>query len=167
MGDIKNLSGTAAVEKLKELAESNVCLFSTYEDDKIVSRPMATLKVDEQGYLWFLSDKNSVKNDQILSDNRVYLMYSNTSKAHFLSVYGYAEVVFDRSKVDELWTPIAKAWFEDGKDDPDLSIIKVKTQDAHYWDTKDGKVVSTIKIAVAAITGNHNDDGGVDGDIKV
>jgi len=167
MGNVQNLSGTAAAEKLKELAESKTCLFSTYEDGRIVSRPMATLKVDERGTMWFMSDKNSVKNEQVLSDNRVYLMYADTSKQHFLSVYGYAEIVFDRTKVDELWTPIAKAWFEQGKDDPDISIIKVKPQDGHYWDTKDGKLVSAVKIAIAAVTGKTNDDGGIDGDIKL
>ena len=50
-------------------------------------------------------------------------------------------------------------------EDPDISLIRVTPQDGHYWDTKNGKLISTIKIAVAALTGNSM-DGGVEGNLK-
>ncbi len=166
MGDIMNLSGNEAVEKIKEMAEGKICLFCTYEDSEVVSRPMSTQKVEDDGTIWFFSDKNSVKNDQIVTDNKVYLMYADTSKQHYLSLIGYAEIVFDKNKIDELWTPIAKAWFEEGKDDPDITLLKVMPDNGHYWDTKNGKLVSTIKIAIAAMTGKEM-DGSIEGDLSV
>lgn len=166
MGDNKDLSGKEAVDKIKELADSKICLFCTYEDNQIVSRPMSTQKVEDDGTIWFFSDKDSVKNDQILQDNKVYLMYSDTSKQHYLSLGGYAEIVFDKDKIEELWTPIAKAWFEEGKDDPDITLLKVMPETGHYWDTKNGKLVSTIKIAIATLTGNEPDDG-IEGKLSV
>lgn len=166
MGDTINLSGTGAIDKIKEMADGKVCLFCTYENNEIVSRPMSTQKVEDDGTIWFISDKNSVKNDQVVADNRVYLMYSDTSKQHYLSVSGLAEIVFDRQKIEELWTPLAKAWFEEGKDDPDITLLKVIPGNGHYWDTKNGKLISTIKIAIAALTGESM-DGGVEGDVKV
>ena len=165
-GEVKNLAGNEAIEKLKDLAEEKICLFCTYHNGEIVSRPMSTQKVEDDGTIWFMSGKDSTKNLELQKDGRVHLMYADPSKYHYLSVAGYAEIVQDRNKVEELWNPIAKAWFKDGKDDPDITLLKVHAEDGHYWDTKNGKLVSLIKIAAAALTG-HGMDGGVEGDMKL
>ena len=68
--------------------------------------------------------------------------------------------------IHELWSPIDKAWFEQGEDDPNISVIKVIPTDGHYWDTKNGKLISMLKIAVAAVTGKETRPG-VAGNIKV
>ncbi|MCG2616899.1 pyridoxamine 5'-phosphate oxidase family protein [Terrimonas sp. NA20] len=166
MGQHKDLRNDAAIEKIREMAEEKICLFCTYENGQIVSRPMSTQQVDEDGTLWFLSRKDSSKNEQIDENSSVHLMYSDTSKHHYLSLTGHARIVIDQSKVEELWNPIAKAWFEKGKDDPEISLISVAPEEGHYWDTKNGKLVSMLKIAVAAVSGKQM-DGGVEGDITV
>jgi general stress protein 26 len=68
--------------------------------------------------------------------------------------------------IDEHWKPIAKAWFEEGKDDADVTIIRVQPTDAYYWDTKDGKAVAFLKWAANAV-GMNVDDGGVEGRINI
>jgi general stress protein 26 len=166
MAQNKDLRDEAAIEKIKEMAEEKICLFCTYENEQIISRPMSTQQVDEDGTLWFLSRKDSTKNEQIDENSSVHLMYSDTSKHHYLSLSGHARIVVDQAKVEELWNPIAKAWFEKGKDDPEITLIAVIPEEGHYWDTKNGKLVSMLKIAVAAVSGKPM-DGGVEGDIKV
>jgi general stress protein 26 len=165
MEDIKNLSGNAAVDKLRELAENKICLFCTLEGNEIVSRPMGTQGIDDDGTIWFFSRRNSDKNIQITVDNKVYLMYADTSAQHYLSLTGHAQVVDDKNKIESLWTAMAKAWFEQGKDDPDITLIKVHPEEGHYWNTKNGKLVSMIKIAAAALTGKQP-DAGVHGSVK-
>jgi general stress protein 26 len=167
MGDFKNLTDEGSVEKIKELAKDKICLFCTYENNEIVSRPMATQGIDNNGTIWFFSRKDSDKNIQVEQENKVYLMYMDPSSNQYLSLTGTAAIVTDRKKIEELWSPIAKAWFEEGKDDPQLTLIKVMPQEGHYWDTKNGKLVSMIKIAAAALTGKQNNDGGVEGDLKL
>lgn len=166
MGQNKDLYDQNGIDKIRELAEGKICLFCTYEDGQIVSRPMSTQQVDEDGTLWFLSRKDSSKNDQIDENHAVHLMYMDTGKQHYLSLSGHASVVIDKAKTEELWNPIAKAWFEKGKDDPDISLLRVTPEEGHYWDTKNGKLISMIKIAIAAISGKSM-DGGVEGDITV
>ncbi len=170
MGDVKNLFSDEAVEKLKELAtkDSGTCMFVTALDKRPqAARPMATQDVDAEGNIWFLSAKNSDKNIDIAADNKVQLFYANNSSYEYLSVYGEAETVFDKLLIEKYWTSMAKAWFPQGKDDPNISLIKVKPLDAYYWDTKSNKLVSLIKIAVAAVSGHKNDDGGIEGKIDV
>jgi general stress protein 26 len=167
MGTVKNLLNDEAIEKIKELANRKICLFCTHDNGEITSRPMDTQGIDDDGSMWFFSRRSSHKNDQISQDNKVYLMYMDTGKQHYLSLSGTAEIVNDRAKVEELWDPMVKAWFEGGKDDPELTLIRVNPEDGHYWDTKNGKLVSLIKVAVAAITGNQDKDGSLEGSLKV
>jgi general stress protein 26 len=168
MGETKNLSRQEGIEKMKELAESaKICHFVTALDKKpLNSRPMSTQEVDEDGNFWFLSRESSHKNREIEEDPEVQLFYSNTGSAEFLTVFGYAEIITDRKKVEELWHPIVRTWFTEGKDDPEVSIIKVNPADAYYWDTKNNKLVSLIKIVTGAAAGKTMDDG-IEGEIKV
>jgi general stress protein 26 len=165
---IKNLTNEEAIEKFKELVKhESVCLFTTrLSEAPLSTRPMSVQKVCDQGNFWFLSAIDSDKNQQIAIDSRVQLFFSNTSNYEFLTVYGKATVSRDRQKIDELWTDIAKAWFHEGKNDPRVTVIKVTPEDGFYWDTKDGKVVSMIKILASAVTGKTLEEG-VEGTISV
>ena len=169
MGDVKNLTANDAVEKIREIAkDANICMFVTnLSDVPLMGRPMATQQVDDEGNIWFMSGKDSDKNSDVQNDSRVQLFYSHTGNYEYLSIYGNAELVYDRNKIEELWTPMAKTWFTKGKDDPDISLIKVIPEDAYYWDTKDNKMVSLIKFAMGAVGITPKDDGGVEGKLKV
>lgn len=164
----KNLINQEAIDKLKELVDhESTCLFTTnLSKVPLNTRPMAVQKVCDQGNFWFLSGSDSEKNSDIKSDSRVQLFFLNTSKYEFLSVYGKATITSDRQKIDELWTDIAKAWFEQGKDDPRVTVIKVEPEEGYYWDTKNGKLISMLKIAASAVIGKTLQEG-VEGTIAV
>ncbi|HRO43195.1 MAG TPA: pyridoxamine 5'-phosphate oxidase family protein [Flavipsychrobacter sp.] len=168
MGDVKNLTGKDAIEKMKKMVEDvNTCMFCTdIEQLPFPTRPMATQKVDDEGNFWFLSSKTSNKEHEIKDNSKVQLIYAHPHQYEFMSVYGVATSFYDRGKIEELWTPIAKTWFPEGKDDPNLTLIKVSVNEAYYWDTKHGKLVSLFKI-VAGAMGGSVDDGGVEGKMNV
>lgn len=163
-----NLFANEAIEKLKELIKSeSICHFCTQLSvQPIACRPMSTQKVDDEGNIWFMSSIKSGKNSEIETDNKVQLFYSNTSNYEFLSVYGVATIHTDREKIYEMWSPFAKAWFEDGKDDIDISLIKVSPQSSYYWDTKNNKMISLIKMLAAVVTGSAPNDG-VEGNLNI
>ncbi len=164
----KDLTDHEGVEKLKELIDHNsICLFSTdLKNLPISTRPMAVQKVDDEGNLWMLSAKDSDKNKQIAENPHVQLFFAKTSDSEFLSVYGNAFIYFDKVLIDELWNPMAKAWFTEGKDDPRISVIKVEPLQSYYWDTRNGKMISMLKIIGSAIAGQKPNEG-VEGKLKV
>lgn len=168
MGEIKHLHNSEAIAKLKELAEDiSTCMFCTELGNMpFNTRPMALREVDEAGDLWFISSASSHKNEEIRQDDKVQLIFAKNSNSHYLSVYGEADIYRDKNKLDEIWTPIAKAWFEDGKNDPDATIIRVRPMECYYWDTVDGKIFTLIKIVVSAIAGKDM-DGGREGNLNV
>ncbi len=165
----ENLNRTNAVKKIKELSEkAKFCMFCTeLEKLPINTRPMSLQETDDDGNLWFISSDASNKNFQIKDDNRVQLIFMNNSDSEYLSVFGEATIYKDRATIEDKWSSMANAWF-DGKDDPNVSIIRVTPKDTYYWDTKAGKLVSLITFAAAAITGKETDNSdGVEGRAEI
>jgi general stress protein 26 len=157
---VQDLHNKDAVAKIQDIAKSaNICMFTTnLTEVPLSSVPMATQEVDDEGNLWFLSAKSSNKNQHILADPRIQLFYSNTASSEYLSIYGIGQITTDKAEIEKLWSPIVKAWFTEGKNDPDLSVIKVSPEEAYYWDTKNNKAVQWAKILAGAITGKTMDD---------
>jgi general stress protein 26 len=166
--NLKNLTHNEAIEKMKELVKHNsMCLFTTSLDKTpLEAIPMNVQKVCDQGNFWFISVADSNHNKNIQNDPRVQLFFTNMSDSEFMTIYGTATISRDQAKIEELWSPLVKAWFPEGKEDPRVTIIKVTPSDGFYWDTKNGKAISLVKITAAALTGNTM-DGSVEGKLLV
>jgi general stress protein 26 len=156
----KDLQSTEAIKKLKSLVEDiRFCMYTTYENGKIESRPMTTLEVDEEGNAWFFTNKNTELGKDTGSGEDVTLIYSHPGDNTYLSVTGHATIVEDDQKKEELWSPLSKAWFPQGKEDPNLVILKVTTEEAAYWDSPSSKMVVFVSLIKAAVTGHPSDQG--------
>lgn len=167
--DTETLKGNAAIDKLKELTEkAKTCFFCTNIKTGVplTAIPMTVADVDDSGNIWFFSKKDSTKNEEIESDPFTHLFFQGSKFSDFLNVYGITEIVLDRQKIDELWKPTYEAWFDGGKDDPTISLLKVVPTQAHYWETKDGQILAFAKIALSAFT-NINPDIGVEGHLEL
>lgn len=166
MGDIKNLTASEAVEKIRALAKDQTTMLCTFVGPDVMARPMATQGIDEDGTFWFFSKRDSNKNRHIAQNNKVQLIYANNGSAEYLSIEGTATVERDQAKINELWSGWAKTWFTEGKEDPALTLIKFTPAAGYYWDTKHNKMVSLAKIAVGAVIGKTMDDG-VEGELNL
>lgn len=166
----ENLHSQEAVKKLKELSESaRTCMFctelSTLPNN---ARPMSLQECDQEGNLWFISSSDSNKNFEIKDDNRVQLYFMNNGSSEYLSIFGKAYIYTDKNTIEDKWSSFANAWFEEGKDDPKVTIIRVTPDETYYWDTKAGKFVSMVTFIASAVTGIKTDNSdGVEGKLTV
>ena len=149
-------SGNEQYKKIHDLIKDiHVAMLTTEgSDGKLHSRPMATQEAEFDGSVWFLSRQSSGKVTDIQHEANVNLAYSD-SKHAFVTLSGKAEIQKDRKKIDELWNPLYKAWFPEGKDDPEITVIQVKVEDAEYWEAPSNAIVRNVKILSAAITGGN------------
>ena len=149
-----------SIEKLKDLLEDiDFAMLTTISGGKLRSRPMSTQKFEFDGDLWFFTSDQTHKVEEIEADNRVNVAYSDPNDNTYVSVFGHAEMVKDRAKIEELWNPILKAWFPDGLDDPTLCLLKVKVEEAEYWDSSNSKIVQLVGFVKALATGQQADGG--------
>jgi general stress protein 26 len=158
MSNTENLNSKQSIAKLKSLVDDiMICLFCTdlKTDDGATCRPMNAIEVCDQGNIWFFSEKNSDKNKAIVADKDVQLFFSHPGKSSYLVVNGEAEIILDKIKIEELWSPTAKIWFKEGKNDSNISVIKVTPSSAYYWDTDSNQMINFLKIVASVITGTN------------
>lgn len=164
----QHLENEEALKKLTKLVEEiKVCMFATvHENYSLYSRPMQTIKVEEDGSLWFFTNEYSEKVNDVSKENTVYLMYSHPGQNSYLHVKGMCTVVDDKEKIKELWSPVVKAWFPKGQDDPALTLLKVSTNEASYWDSASSNFVVFYNM-IKAIAEGKTADNGEFGNLKV
>jgi general stress protein 26 len=131
-----------AINKFRDLAEAvNICMFTTLDNElTIMSRPMWTADIDDQGNAWFFTNEFSEKIQEVSKDNIVNLIYAHPGKNIYLNVKGTCTMIIDRKKMEELWKPSMKTWFPEGLDDAKICLIKVMTENAYYWNTNSSKM---------------------------
>ena len=119
--NLENLSGTAAVQRIREMIErSPVGFFCTRPLNAGTHgvRPMTVQQVDDRGRLWFLSASDSEHNRDLQADPTVRLYFQGSTHSDFLHLDGAATVSTDRDRIESLWSPLFKTWFTGGIDDP-------------------------------------------------
>jgi general stress protein 26 len=127
-------------------------------EGKQVSRPMGLQEAEFDGDLWFFAYDSSAKVAQITADSEVNVSFSDTKNSSWTSIAGRAEVVHDRTKAEELYTPTLKAWFPDGLETPGLTLIKVHADSAEYWEGPSSTVGFVLGTVRAAVTKNPDND---------
>ncbi|MCE6992682.1 pyridoxamine 5'-phosphate oxidase family protein [Dyadobacter sp. CY323] len=156
----KDLADKDATKKLKSLAEDiRFCMYTTYENGRIESRPMTTLEIDADGNVWFFTNRNTEIGGKTDQGEAVTLIYSDPKNNTYLSVSGNAAIVESEQKKEELWNPMSKAWFPEGKEDPNLVVLKVTTEEAAYWDSTSSKMVVFFSMLKAVLTGTTPEGG--------
>ena len=133
-------------------------LTTTTAEGKQVSRPMGLQEAEFDGDLWFFAYDDSAKVAQIKDTPEVNVSFSDTKNSSWTSIAGRAEIVHDRAKAEELYTPTLRAWFPDGLETPGLTLIKIHADTAEYWEGPDSTVAFVIGTVRAAVTKNPDND---------
>ena len=133
------------------------CMLCSRDGDDIRARPMAAHLERDENAVYFLTDANSHKDDEVTANPNVALAFADAGDQKYVVLTGRAEVSNDLETIRELWSTPAKAWW-DSPDDPDLRVLKVVPKDALYWDSP-GTVVSYVKMLAAAVGGSRPDMG--------
>ncbi|MBS1795145.1 MAG: pyridoxamine 5'-phosphate oxidase family protein [Acidobacteria bacterium] len=149
-----NINRKETLEKLNELIKDiEIAMLTTISGGKLHSRPMATQEAEFDGDLWFFTSKQTHKAGEIAKDNRVNVSYSEPEDNRFVSMSGTAELVDDREKIEELWSPVYEAWFPKGLEDPNIVLLKVTVDCAEYWDANSSTLVEAFGLLKALVTG--------------
>ncbi len=148
------------LEKLKTIIKDvEVAMLTTIDDGVLRSRPMQTQQAEFNGDLWFFTSSNTHKAEEIKKDNRVNVSYAAPEDNSYVSVSGKAEIVTDKAKMEELWSPILKAWFPQGLEQPDIILIKVTAEQAEYWDSASSSLVQAFGLLKSLVTGEPANGG--------
>lgn len=150
----ENPARPQAIQKISELIKDiRIAMLSTASPEGTIhSRPMATQETEFDGELLFLTRQESSKTDEIAHQSQVTLSYVDSKHARFVCLSGRASLSKDRATIHELWNPLYKAWFPEGEQDPQITVIRVYIDHAEYWEAPANAVVRGYQLLKAAAT---------------
>lgn len=158
-------------KKLKDLDDLisgiETAMFTTRRTDgHLVSRPMATQGRIADADLWFVTNTDTHKVDEIEVDPNVNCAYYKSGE--WVSVSGRARVSKDRHRIKSLYKDKWKAWFPNeggkktgGPDDPRIALILVDVDSVTYMRNDKPRPVILWESIKARVTGHPPDIGDV------
>lgn len=114
---------------------------------------------DPANVLWFITAKGTDLTQSLTggAQDGVYIV-SDGGKALYARINGRLSLSDDRAKLDELWNAVAASWFEDGKQDEDVQLVRMDLTEAEVWATG-GTLSFLYQIAKSKVTGEKPDMG--------
>ena len=144
----------AAIKLHKKIEKVDIAMMTTMTPEgHFRARPMYTTESDSSGIVWFFTSDQSAKVQEIQQNPQISLGYSAPDDDTYVSASGTAELIKDQAKMHDLYNPALKAWFPDGLDSSDISLLRVTIDSAEYWDVTSNAMLHLYGIAKAALTG--------------
>ena len=150
------------LEKLREMVKDiDFCMLTTIDENgDLHSRPMsANGEIDPNGDLWFFTGASSHKVQEVAQSPKTNVSFADPKNQRYISITGVAQLVRDRKKIEELWKPEFKMWFPEGKDDPEVALLRVSPEKAEYWDSPSSTVSYALSFVSSLVTGKPPDFG--------
>ncbi len=135
----------------KELQSDRTLMLGLKGVDDDRTRPM-TAQVDlpdgadkeDGGPIYFFASRNEGIGNDLRSGADAVATFVSKGHDVFAHIHGTLEESTDRAVIDRLWNPIVDSWYKDGKDDPDLILIRFNATRADVWESTTG---ATLKAA--------------------
>jgi general stress protein 26 len=110
------------------------------------TRPMtAMIEGDADGPIWFFTATDNAMIQKLSGGHRAIAAFASKDHELFASIRGTLRRDDDREVIDRLWNPFIAAWYEQGKDDPKLALLRLDADQAEIW--KNGSsLVAGLKL---------------------
>ncbi|TDR89602.1 pyridoxamine 5'-phosphate oxidase family protein [Enterovirga rhinocerotis] len=113
------------------------------------ARPMTAQVEGDTGPIWFFTSTENGIARKLGGDDRAIATF--TSKGHdlFATLHGTLSRDQDRATIDRLWNRYVAAWYEGGKDDPKLVLLRLDPEKAEIWQDA-SSIVAGIRMLLGA-----------------
>jgi general stress protein 26 len=115
-----------------------------------VGRPMRPLLLDNDSHIYFLTHQSSRKVTQVAIRPQIGLTI--VSARSYLVVAGRADVWREPALIRRLWRPTYRAWFPDGSDDRDATVLRVMVERVDYWEPPRSQILRLVRAVRAVVT---------------
>jgi general stress protein 26 len=130
-------------------------------DGHLVSRPLQTQRRTTGADLWFMTNAETEKFEEIAKDPHVNVSYYRDRTREWVSVSGRAILSKDRDLIDALYKPDWKVWLGDtgdgkrdgGPHDPRIALILVEADSVTYMKKDRPTPLILFEIVKGMITG--------------
>jgi general stress protein 26 len=118
----------------KSLKSDRIVMLGLAGVDEGHCKPMsAQIEGDEGGPIWFFTAKDTEMVRAAGQRHRAVAHFASKGHDLFASLHGEVVLEDDRTMVDRLWNRFVAPWYEGGKDDPKLQLLRFEPDSAQVW----------------------------------
>jgi general stress protein 26 len=129
-------------------------------------QPMTHFPDAESGLIWFISSTDTGLVQSLgMGEDAEYVVISEDHDVH-VSLRGKLYQLHDDAKLDALWNPVIAAWFDGGRDDPHLALLRFDPEVADVWASSASTLKFGFEIIRANLDPTHQPDIGVKATVK-
>ena len=130
-------------------------------DGYLVSRPMQVQERRTGSDLWFMTNIESHKLEELATDSHVNLGFYKDGTREWVSVSGTAVISRDKRLIREMYKPDWRAWLGDeggdrdgGPDDPRIALVLVEAHSVTYSKKDRPAPLALFSVVKGMITGD-------------
>lgn len=119
------------------------------------ARPMTAqlgdVREGDRGPIWFFTSRDNGIVEKLGAGEGNRAIATFTSKGHdlFATVHGGLSLDNNPATIDRLWNRYVAAWYEGGKSDPKLALLRLDPEKAEIW-LDASSIVAGIKMLLGA-----------------
>lgn len=141
------------------LTDHTICMVSTIVDGRVRTRPMSGQIDRENHRILFVTHSHTGPVEEAAGTHAVSIALSDENHNFYAAIDCEAERIDDREMIRKIWSPLVGAWFPNGPEDPDVTVLALTPISAEIWDGPSSAVVIAFKLATAKILGRTPDLG--------
>ena len=113
------------------------------------TRPMSAQLDGEKSPIWFFTSRDASIVDNVGQSSKAFATFTSSDHDLFACVHGKLVIDNDRAMIDKLWNRYVAAWYEQGKDDPKLVLLRFDADEAEIWQDA-SSLVAGLKMMFGA-----------------
>lgn len=113
------------------------------------ARPMTAQFENNRSPIWFFASTDNELVKSLPRGDRAFATFASKGHDLFATLHGRLSLDNDPATIDRFWNRYVAAWFEGGKDDPKLALLRLDAVHAEIW-LDESSLLAGIKLLLGA-----------------
>jgi general stress protein 26 len=122
-------------------------------------QPMTAFTEPDASAIWFFARKSSDLAGRLEGGGEAMFIIQAKDQEFQACMGGRLAADHDPARIGRYWNAVVAAWYPEGKDDPDLTLLRLDVRDAQVWLSEGNPVAFGFQISKANVTGREPDVG--------
>ena len=131
------------------LSSDRTMMLGLHAADEGHTRPMTALLDESRRSMWFFTVKDNAMVHQLDQGHRAVATFTAKDHDLFATLHGTLLVESDPRMIDRLWNSHVAAWYEGGRNDPNIALLRLDPEQAEIWENANS-LIAGIKMMFGA-----------------